>query len=149
MAIVRLTKDARAFVLPRAREEVLARGGKAIEAEHLLIALAEHPELRGLGLDRERLLAAFDEEEQRSLAAVGVFAGEFDSSCAPRRSRRATIATSAKLALHRGVKLAVARGERRVGAGHLLAGVLAADHGRVPRALALAGIDVEELRRRL
>jgi hypothetical protein len=36
-----------------------------------------------------------------------------------------------------------------VSAHHLLAGVLAADYARVPRGLPLAGVDIDELRRRL
>jgi ATP-dependent Clp protease ATP-binding subunit ClpA len=149
MAAVRFTKDARKFVLARAREEVLGRGEDVIEAEHLLLSVADHPDLREFGLDRERLVAALAEEELRSLAAVGVSAREFDLSCTARRPRRAKLATSSKLALHRAVKLAVARGERRVSAHHVLWGVLAADHGRVPRALQLAGVDIGALRRRL
>ena len=149
MAAVRFTKDARTSVLTQAREEVLAQGEDVIEAEHLLLTLADHPDLRDFGLDRERLVAALAEEERRSLAAVAVSAGDFDLSCTARRPREAKLATSSKLALHRAVKLAVGRGERRVSAHHLLWGVLAADHGRVPRALQLAGIDIAELRRQL
>jgi hypothetical protein len=149
MAAVRFTKDARTFVLTRAREEVLGRGQDVIEAEDLMLAVADHPDLRDLGLDRERLVAALAEEEQRSLAAVGVSAGEFDLSYTARRPRKAKLATSSKLALHRAVKLAVGRGERRVSAQHLLWGVIAAEYGRVPRALQIADVDVEELRRRL
>jgi ATP-dependent Clp protease ATP-binding subunit ClpA len=149
MAAVRFTKDARTFVLIRAREEALGRGEDVIEAEHLMLAVADHPDLRDLGLDRERLVAALAEEEQRSLAVVGVSAGEFDLSCTARRPRKAKLATSSKLALHRAVKLAVGRGERRVSAQHLLWGVLVAEHGRVPRALQMAGVDVDGLRRRL
>jgi hypothetical protein len=44
------------------------------------------------------------------------------------------------------VSIAVNRGERRIHAGHVLYGVLAAEHGRVPRALLIAGIDVDDLR---
>jgi ATP-dependent Clp protease ATP-binding subunit ClpA len=149
MAAVRFTKDARTFVLTHAREEALGRGEDVIEAQHLMLAVADHPDLRDLGLDRERLVAALAEEEQRSLAAVGVSSGEFDLSCTARRPRKAKLAASSKLALHRAVKLAVGRGERRVSAHHVLWGVLAADLGRVPRALQLAGVDIDELRRGL
>ena len=149
MAPVRFINDVREFVLARAQKEVLARGEDAIEAEHLLLVLADHPDLRDFRLERERLVAALAQEEQRSLAAVGVSAGEFDLSCTARRRRNAKLATSGKLALHRAVKLAVERGERRVSAHHLLWGVLAAHYGRVPRALQLAGVDIDELRRQL
>ena len=149
MAPVRFTKDARTFVLTQARKEALGRGEDVIEAEHLLLAVADHPDLRDFGLDRERLVAALAEEERRSLAAVAVSAGDFDLSCTARRPREAKLATSSKLALHRAVKMAVGRGERRVGAHHVLWGLLAADHGRVPRAMRLAGVDIAALRSRL
>jgi hypothetical protein len=149
MPAVRFTKDARTFVLARAREEMLSRGGDVIEAEDLMLAVAGHPDLRDLGLDRERLVPALAEEDQRSLAAVGVSAAEFDLSCTARRPRKAKLATSSKLALHRAVKLAVGRGERRVSAQHVLWGVLAAEYGRVPRTLKIADVDIEQVRRRL
>ncbi len=52
---------------------------------------------------------------------------------------------SAKLALQRSLAAAVARGDRAIGAGHLLLGVLAAGRGTVPRALEAAGVDRAEL----
>jgi hypothetical protein len=149
MAPVRFTNDARKFVLASAQKQVLGRGEDAIEAEDLLLVLADHPDLRDFRLERERLVAALAQEEQRSLAAVSISAGEFDLSYTARRPRKAKLATSGKLALHRAVKLAVGRGERCVSAHHLLWGVLAADYGRVPRALQLAGVDTDELRRQL
>ena len=149
MTPVRFTKDARAYVLARAQDEAQDRGDQVIEAEHLLLALAEHPDLRDLRLDREQLAVALAEEQQRSLEAVGVSAREFDLSRTTPRPTKAKLATSGKLALHRAVKLAVGRHERRVSARHLLAGVLAADCGRVPRALQLAGLDIDQLRRHL
>ena len=149
MAPVKFTEDARAIVLVRAQEEALGRGEDVIEAEHLPLALADRPDVRDLGLDPDRLLEALEEEQQRSLAAAGVSAREFDRWGAAPRPRKAKLATSGKLALHRAVKLAVARRERRVSAHHLLAGVLAADYGRVPRALQLARVDIEDLRRHL
>ena len=56
------------------------------------------------------------------------------------------LATSSKLALHRAVAIAAKRGDRRLTAGHGLLGVVAAAHGRVPRALRIAEIDVDSLR---
>lgn len=146
MAFARPTRDARANVLAAAGEEARSRGQDSVEAEHLLLALADDPDVRELGLDRERLIEALIVEEDRSLAVVGVFATDFDLACTARRPRKAKLSTSGKLALHRAVKLALKRGDRRVSSRHLLAGVLAAERGRVPRALELAGIDIEELR---
>jgi hypothetical protein len=50
-------------------------------------------------------------------------------------------ATSAKLAMERAVRVAGARGDKRLRAGHLALGVLRAPVGTVPRALALAELD--------
>jgi ClpA/ClpB-like protein len=149
MAPVRFTKDVRASVLALAGKEARSSGRDAVEAEHLLLALAAHPDLRDFGLDRQRLAAALADEEEQSLAVVGISAAEFDLSATPRASHKARLATSSKLALHRAVKLAVSRGHRRVSAHHLLAGVFTAERGRVPRALEIAGIDIDHLRTKL
>ena len=58
------------------------------------------------------------------------------------------MAASAKTALDRAVRAAAARRHRRIAAGHILLGVLQAEAGTVPRALALAGVDRTELRQR-
>ena len=89
---------------------------------------------------------ALTQEEERSLASVGVAADEVEPAVAARTPRKLQFATSAKLALQRAMAVAVARGDRRLDAGHVLLGVLAAEHGRVPRALQIAGIDVDDLR---
>jgi hypothetical protein len=46
------------------------------------------------------------------------------------------------------LRAAVARSDRRLAGGHILLGVLAAEAGTVPRALALAGVDRDDLRAR-
>jgi hypothetical protein len=108
--------------------------------------LAAHPDLRKLGLDHDQLIAALAQEEERSLAAVGIAASDFDLPVRHPGRLKPKLATSAKLALHRAATSAVKRGERRIHARHSLHGVLAAEHGRVPRALQIAGIDIDELR---
>ncbi len=50
---------------------------------------------------------------------------------------------SSKLVMQRAARAAV--GQRQIRPGHLLLGVLAAQAGTVPRALALAGADTGEL----
>jgi ATP-dependent Clp protease ATP-binding subunit ClpA len=148
MAFERFSKDARAIVLAASQEEAQTRGTGTVEAEHLLLALSAHPSLQHL-LDHDLIEQALIQEEDRSLASVGVFAGDFEDptvSAAPRRTR---LATSAKLALQRALTTAQRRHDRRIETHHLLLGVLAADHGRVPRALQIAGIDVAELRTRI
>jgi ATP-dependent Clp protease ATP-binding subunit ClpA len=148
MAFERFTRDARAAVVG-AREQARAQGHHDVEAEHLLLFLAGRPEFQALGLDRDRLADALATEEERSLAAVGVAAGELEPSVAPRAPRKLQFATSAKVSLHRAMKVAAVRGDRRVTAGHVLLGVLGAERGRVPRALKVAEINVENLRARI
>ena len=145
MAFERFTRDARASVVA-AREEARASGQHTVESAHLLLALAARPEF---GLDRGRLADALAHEEEQSLAAVGVAAGDLEPGAGGRARREPRFATSSKLALQRAVAIATKRGDRRLDAGHVLLGVLAAQHGRVPRALRIAGIDVEDLRARL
>ena len=148
MAFERFTKDARAVVVA-AREQAQTTEQGSIEAEHLLLALASHPHLRALGLDPDELADALDREEEHSLAAVGIAAVDYGPPAARRRCNDPRMATSAKLALARALAAAVERRDRSITARHLLLGVLAAEHGRVPRTLALADIDVDELRGRI
>jgi ATP-dependent Clp protease ATP-binding subunit ClpA len=141
----RLTRDARAAV-HTAVSDAKATGQPTVEAEHLLLALATSPELQSLGLDREQLVEALIEEERQSLSAVGLGAANYQQPRPASRAQEPRFGASAKLALQRGVKLAQLRGGRRFRSQELLGGVLAAEHGRVPRALDLAGINVDELR---
>ena len=145
MAFERFTRDARAAVVA-AREEARRNGQHTVESEHLLLALAARPEFE---LDRDRLADALAHEEEQSLAAVGVAASELEPRTGGRARREPQFATSSKLALQRAVAAAAKRGDRRLTAGHVLLGVVAAEHGRVPRALRIAEIDVDELRARI
>ena len=149
MAFERFAKDARAIVLAASQEEAQTRGTGTVEAEHLLLALSAHPSLQHLGLDHDRIEQALIQEEERSLASVGISAGDFDDPTVSAPAHRLRLATSAKLALQRALTTAQHRHDRRIETHHLLLGVLAADHGRVPRALQIAGIDVAELRTRI
>jgi ATP-dependent Clp protease ATP-binding subunit ClpA len=148
MAFERFTPDARAAVLG-AREQARTLGHHTVESEHLLLALAARPEFHALGLDHDELATALAQEAERSLAAVGVAAGELEPAVGARAPRKLQFATSAQLALQRAAAVAAARGDRRLHAGHVLLGVLAAQNGRVPRALRIAGVDVDELRAQL
>ena len=149
MALERLTKDARAVVRTALLEEARLHGDGTAGAEHLLLALTRHPTLGHLGLQHDRIVEALALDEQRSLAAVGIATGDFDSFAGPHGVRRPGLATSAKAAIERAFKAARQSGERRLEARHLLVGVLAAENGRVPRALRLAGVDIAELRTRI
>jgi ATP-dependent Clp protease ATP-binding subunit ClpA len=142
----RFTRDARQ-VVKAAETEAGRLGSPTIEAEHLLLALADRqPVLSDFGLDHEGVLAALESERERSLRAVGISASDFDLPPAP--LTRPRFAASSKLALERAVRAAAARSDKRIVGGHLLLGVLAAEAGTVPRALAAAGIDRQELRDR-
>jgi ATP-dependent Clp protease ATP-binding subunit ClpA len=145
MAFERFTRDARAAVAA-AREEARTSGQHTVESEHLLLAIAARPEF---GLHRQRLVDALAHEEEQSLAAVGVAASELEPRTRSRAGREPQFATSSKLAVQRAVAAAAKRGDRRLTAGHVLLGVIAAEHGRVPRALRIADIDVDDLRARI
>lgn len=139
----RFTKDARAVVVD-ATAEAQALDAPAVEAEHLLLAVAarEHAALERAGLDHDAVREALEAEARASLAAAGV---EWD--VAPRPSKgQLRFAASSKRALERALPAAVARGDPRLTADHVLLGILAAEVGTVPRALALAGVDRETLR---
>lgn len=144
----RFTHDARAVVQRAADEEAARLGAARVEAEHLLLALASDPAaatahlLAEHGLDHDGVLSALERETERSLAAVGVSAADFALPATPRAPHRSPrFGTSAKQALERSLRAAVARGDRRILAPHLLLGVLRAQGGTVPRALAVAGVD--------
>jgi ATP-dependent Clp protease ATP-binding subunit ClpA len=142
----RFTHEARR-VVKSAETLASGLGSPTIEAEHLLLALADcEPVLAEVGLDHDGVLAALEAERDRSLLAVGISATDFDLPPAP--LTRPRMAASSKAALERAVRAAVARSDKRIAGGHILLGVLAAEAGTVPRALAVAGVDRDELRDR-
>ena len=146
----RFTRDART-VVKAAETHARGLGSPTLEAEHLLLALASHTPpvapLADAGLDHDAVLAALDAARERSLMAVGIAAGDFDLPPAP-VTRSPRVGASAKTALARSLKISAARSDRRIAAGHLLLGVLGAEAGTVPRALAAAEVDVDALRAR-
>ena len=82
------------------------------------------------------------------LGTVGIDAGGVDLPANCRRTKPSW-GTSAKLGLERAVKEAKRRGDTKIGTEHILRGLLAAEHGTVPRILAAEGIDRDELTGRL
>ena len=141
----RIPRNEAKIVLLQARTCARLTGSASIEAEHLLLALASRPGteayaiLRNAGLDADSVVEALAVEQAASLAAVGV-----TSLSAPPPSYVPVahdVGESTRLALTRGAAAAKARKDRRMRSGHLLIGVLSAAVGRVPRALAYAGID--------
>jgi len=148
----RFTKDAR-HVVDDAVEEARRSGSPTIEAEHLLLALAAGTGpsarvLHGSGLTPNRTRAALDEHFERTLATVGVSPGAFNLP-PPAPSPKLRFSASFKLALERALKAAMERKDRRIGAEHVLLGVLRAEAGTVPRLLAAEGIDRDELAARV
>jgi D-alanyl-D-alanine carboxypeptidase len=139
-------------VVRRAETEARAEGSRLIEAEHLLLALTSQGETaaaRALatgGLDHDALRDALDAQFREALNAAGV---ELDDGGLPpgRRSGREHLrmGQSAKLALQRALVATAKRGHTRIEPPHLLLGILGAQHGTVPRALAQARVDREQL----
>ncbi|UBU14769.1 Clp protease N-terminal domain-containing protein [Nonomuraea gerenzanensis] len=137
-------------VLERGTAEARADGSATIDAHHLLLGIAAeqgaagHAVLAEAGLDRAAIRAALDREFEHSLSAVGVSPAAFGlPRPSPDPERRPGVGASARLALERG--FAHAARKRDLRPAHLLLGLLEAEVGTVPRALALAGVDREEL----
>jgi ATP-dependent Clp protease ATP-binding subunit ClpA len=146
----RFTREARTAV-KLAEAEARELGSPTIEAEHLLLALtrqgadtAAGEALAEVGLDHERLTEALASERERSLLAVGISIGDFDLP-APRPSAKPRFAAGAKSTLEQALRSSVGRGDRRIEGAHVLLGLLRAEAGTVPRALAEAGVDRTEL----
>jgi ATP-dependent Clp protease ATP-binding subunit ClpA len=142
----RFTKDARQ-VVEQAVEIARELGAPKVEAEHLLLAVSRSSStvarvLHDAELDYDSLVSVLDREAARSLAVVGVEAER------PRFSpflERPRFGASAKLALERSLKVAVARKDNHIHDGHIVLAVLQATTGTVPRALQCADIDRVEL----
>lgn len=127
------------------------RGAAMIEAEHLLLGFLfdRHGQgtgvLAGLGLTYDAFDRALEQERVHTLAAVGVeIPDPARLAAAPRiRSARPRFGASAKDAWHRAARSARqrrSRGQRWTDID-LLIGILSAELGTVPRALARADLD--------
>lgn len=147
----RFAADART-VVRCAETEAQADGSRSIEAEHLLLALTNQEDataarvLATAGLDRDTLHDALDGQFRDALAAAGVEL--VDHGPPPRQAssgRRLRMGQSGKLALQHALVITARRGDKRIGTPHLLVGILRAEHGTVPRTLAHAQIDREQL----
>ena len=140
-------------VVEGAREIASRLESPTVEAEHLLMAVAQQPRtaahdvLVGVGLDYDELRDALDADFAGSLAAVGITLSAFDLAASAAISRTPRWGTSAKLALQRSAKIADAQRDRRLTPAHILLGVLRAPTGTVPRALDRVGVDRAQLSR--
>jgi len=137
--------------LQHARGEAKRYGSRTVEAEHLLLALASDADgpvgglLAKAGLDHERLLAALREENRQSLAFAGVRPLNEERARATRLASTPLWGASAKRAISHGHRFAIDHRRRRESTRDLLAGILQAELGTVPRALAILGVDRAEL----
>jgi len=139
-------------ILDEAGQEARRDGSATVEAQHVLLAIAGQPQtpaavvLSAVGLDQPAVRDALAREFEQSLAVAGVSTTTFDLPRPSRDPDRATqLGASVKLALERGV----AGVRRDPQPEHLLLGILRAQVGTVPRALALAGVDRTDLIARL
>jgi D-alanyl-D-alanine carboxypeptidase len=143
-------------VLAQAGREAGADGSATIEAQHVLLAIAARSDtdagqlLASLGLDPATLRAALERENEDALRGAGISL-EAARTSPPHHALAPAghLGTSVQHALERGLD-----GLRRAPRPeHLLLGVLQAEVGTVPRALALAGFDraalLERVRQRL
>jgi D-alanyl-D-alanine carboxypeptidase len=139
-------------MLDRAGTEARLDSSTTVEAQHLLLAIAADQGsaagrmLASVGLDHRAIRAALDREFEHSLTAAGVAGSAFGlAPASPDPQRVPQLGTSIRLALERGAK----SGGRDLRPGHLLLGILQAEVGTVPRALALADVDRTDLMARV
>jgi ATP-dependent Clp protease ATP-binding subunit ClpA len=152
-----LTWELSSAVAGQLEVEAKRDGAKFIEAEHMLLALAADRDgdaaklLKESGLDHGRLSSALLEEHRRTLAFAGMSAPSNELVEATALESSLTFGTSAKTAFRRA--LMASRGDHRrrprLRGTDLLVGILQAELGTVPRALAIAGVDREVLLSRL
>ncbi|MFC4591735.1 Clp protease N-terminal domain-containing protein [Sphaerisporangium corydalis] len=141
-------------VIDQGTREAREDGSAAVEAHHLLLAIAAEREtttlgvLTSVGLDHQAIRDALDREFEHSLGAAGVSLAAFGlprPSVDPGRSTQ--LGASARLALERGFSSVTRKKDLRP--AHLLLGIVRAQVGTVPRALALAGVDQADLTTRV
>ncbi|MFI9401759.1 Clp protease N-terminal domain-containing protein [Nocardia sp. NPDC052316] len=137
-------------VLTEGSSEAQRDGSATVEAQHLLLAIAAQegtaPQrvLAAAGLDHQAIRAALRREFEHSLSAAGVSLAGVDVPRTPGYGKGSpNVGASTKLALERGFG-SVPR-KRDLRPAHVLLGILRAEVGTVPRALALAGVDRTEL----
>jgi ATP-dependent Clp protease ATP-binding subunit ClpA len=144
-------------VIVRSIDEAAAHGAAKVEAEHLLLAIAASGDvaagaLADAGLDYAGVEAALRGERDHALRAAGIEPVAEERLRATGTSRPGWGA-SIREALKRGdfrARRDRSRAEReRLAVADALIGVLRADLGTVPRALAYAGVDRAALITRL
>jgi len=131
-------------LLEQAGPEAQRDHSATIEAQHVLLAMASEAGtetstfLASVGLDQRAIRSALDLELRHTLSAAGVSVDVAELGRSESTAHRPLqLGTSVQHALERG--LGATREAPRP--AHVLLGILQADVGTVPRALALAGID--------
>ncbi len=131
----RFNSESKAAVL-RALETARRLGAEQMEPEHMLLALAEgraDPAARALaeaGLDAQQIERAIEEDLVAALDVVGVPASVVASTPVYPSAKHPGIGIAAREALERSVQAAARRGERKLGAEHLLLGLARSARGQ-------------------
>ncbi|WP_165960405.1 Clp protease N-terminal domain-containing protein [Actinocrispum wychmicini] len=139
------------LLVKAAQTEAQALGAKAIEAEHLLLAIAAQPDspvgqtLHRFGLLHDRLIDLIGGERARSLAFIGIDPASVGLPSTPKKTRgRLPLATSSKQALARVVENSNRRRDK-LNVAELLRAIVGTDAGTVARLLAMANVDRADL----
>ncbi len=146
----RFTRESRDAVV-RARNTARRLGAEQVEPEHLLLALTDghtDPAARALaeaGLDTQRIERAIEEDLVAVLDVVGVPASVVASTPVYPRADPPAIGVAVKDALEAALQAAVRRGDRRLGTGHLLLGLLDPPAVGLRRVLARLDVDPERM----
>ena len=136
-------------VVMRSIDEAVRRGAPSVEAEHLMLAIAVDDgvaarTLAGYGLDAAGIDAALDAERARALRAAGIEPVAEHRLHATRDSRPRwghSMREAMRRADYRARRDRRRADRERLAVADTLIGILRADLGTVPRALAYAGID--------
>ena len=144
-------------VVIRAIDEATRRGAATVEAEHLLLAISAGKDVAGttlaeFGLDHSGVDAALRAEREQALRAAGIEPVADERLRATRRSRPgwgASIREALRGADFRAHRDRGRAERERLAVADALIGILRADLGTVPRALAYAGVDRRALIARL
>jgi ATP-dependent Clp protease ATP-binding subunit ClpA len=139
-------------IISRAVSEAQRRGDTAVEAEHLLLALAEDTDrepaatLAAVGLDHAGVIRALRAERVASLESAGVAPVPEERLVSTTRVTRPRWGASARQALVNASRLRTgSEHRRRMAEKDLAIALLDLQLGTVPRALELAGVDRQAL----
>lgn len=132
----------------RAVSEAQRRGDSSVEAEHLLLAIADDGtrqparSLAAVGLDHAGVLRALRDEREASLRAAGLTPlSEEQLASSPRITRPRWGASARQVLLDASHRRQPGDRRRGMVEGDILVALLELQLGTVPRALELAGVD--------